>query len=116
VTTPVFDVAALERFLRRIEWSRLPIVVSLWPFESVLNAEFMANEVPGVRVPSSIVERMRRSQDAAAEGIAIAREIAGAVRAMVQGVHIAVPSGRIETVIEVLAGIRNGTGNLEARA
>jgi homocysteine S-methyltransferase len=117
VTTPVFDVQALERFLRRIEWARLPVIVSLWPFESVLNAEFMANEVPGVRVPASILERMRRSaNDAAAEGIAIAREIASTVRTAVQGIHVVVPSGRVEPAIEVLAGIRTGAGNLEAKA
>ena len=43
----------------------------------------MANEVPGVRVPEAVMERMRRadgSAAAAAEGVAIAREIAAALR------------------------------------
>ena len=51
VTRPVFDVGTFERFLARVDLARLPLLVGLWPFESVLNAEFMANEVPGVRVP-----------------------------------------------------------------
>jgi homocysteine S-methyltransferase len=49
--------------------------VALWPFESVLNAEFMANEVPGVSVPDVVIERMRRAGKdgrAAEEGVAIA--------------------------------------------
>ena len=43
-----------------------PIIVGIWPFESALNAEFMANEVPGVTVPDAVLERMRRTQGAEA--------------------------------------------------
>ena len=109
VTKPVFDVGTFERVFRRIESARLPVIVGLWPFESALNAEFMANEVPGVRVPEAVLERMRRvatPEAAAAEGVAIAREIGCALRSTVQGVHVAAPSGRIEAAIDVLAGIR----------
>ncbi len=109
VTKPVFDVAAFERFYRRVEGARVPILVGLWPFESVLNAEFMANEVPGVQVPEDVVERMRRASGpdaAAAEGVAIAREIGRALAGVVQGVHVAAPSGRIAAALDVLAGLR----------
>jgi homocysteine S-methyltransferase len=85
----------------------------------VLNAEFMANEVPGVRVPDALVERMRRAgsaEAAAAEGVAIAREIGSSLKGIVQGVHIAAPSGRIDAAVEVLAGIRSGSPNREAEA
>jgi homocysteine S-methyltransferase len=110
VTRPVFDVGTFEQFLARVESARLPFVVGLWPFESVLNAEFMANEVPGARVPGPVLDRMRRAgavsaEAAAAEGVAIAREIGRALRGTVQGVHIATPSDRIESVIEVLSGL-----------
>jgi homocysteine S-methyltransferase len=110
VTRPVFDRGIFERFLARVESTRLPFVVGLWPFDSVLNAEFMANEVPGARVPGAVLERMRRAgavspEAAAAEGVAIAREIGRALRGAVQGVHIATPSDRIESVLEVLSGL-----------
>jgi homocysteine S-methyltransferase len=109
VTKPVFDVPGFERFVRRIESARLPIILGLWPFDSVLNAEFMANEVPGVRVPDSVLERMRRVETpaaAAAEGIAIAREVGCALKSLVQGVHVAAPSGVTEAAVEVLTGIQ----------
>ena len=61
LTRPVFDVAQFERFLKRIEAARLPVVAGVFPFESARNAEFMANEVPGVRVPDALMERMRRA-------------------------------------------------------
>ena len=105
VTRPVFDVAAFERFLRRVESLGLPIIVGIWPFESALNAEFMANEVPGVTVPDDLVERMRKTNSAeaaAAEGVQVAREIVKAVKGMAAGVQISTPSGRLDAALDVL--------------
>jgi homocysteine S-methyltransferase len=101
----VFDVIAFERFLKRVESMGLPIIVGIWPFESALNAEFMANEVPGVTVPDGLVERMRRAasaEAAAAEGVQVAREIVAAVKGMAAGVQISTPSGRLDAALDVL--------------
>ena len=106
VTQPVFDVAQLENFLRRTEGARPPIVAGIWPLVSVRNAEFLANEVPGVSVPSAVIERMRKASDkskehAIAEGIAIAREMLDRVRGGVQGVQVSAPFGKVELALEV---------------
>ena len=109
ITRPVFDAATFERLYTRIESARIPILAGVRPFESVIDAEFMANEVPGVRVPEQALERMRAAQDAetaSAQGIAIARETLIAIRGMVQGVHISAAGGRIDAALEVLDGIR----------
>ena len=108
VTRPVFDVAAFEHFLRRIEHLKVPVLAGLWPFDSTLNAEFMANEVPDVVVPAALVERMRAavSADAArAEGMAIARELLAALRPMTAGVVVSTQTGRVDRALEVLAPI-----------
>jgi homocysteine S-methyltransferase len=105
VTRPVFDVAAFERFFRRVESLGLPIIVGIWPFESALNAEFMANEVPGVTVPDALVERMRKAasaEAAAAEGVQVAREIVKAIKGMAAGVQVSTPSGRLDAALDVL--------------
>ncbi|MBI3492610.1 MAG: bifunctional homocysteine S-methyltransferase/methylenetetrahydrofolate reductase [Acidobacteria bacterium] len=109
VTRPIFDLHGFEIFLKRIEGSRLPVVAGVFPFESARNAEFMANEVPGVRVPDGLLDRMRRADgaDAAArEGIAIAREIAADLRGIVQGVQVSTPSGDVDAAMAVLDGLR----------
>jgi methionine synthase I (cobalamin-dependent)/5,10-methylenetetrahydrofolate reductase len=109
VTRPVFDVAAFERLVKRIEHARLPVIAGVFPFESARNAEFMANEVPGVRVPDAILERMRRADgadDAVREGVAIARRVALDVRGAVQGVQVSTPSGDIDAALAVLDGLR----------
>ena len=109
VTTPVFDVATFERLHPRIEAAGLPLVLGLWPFESTLNAEFMANEVPGVRVPEPVVDRMRRAgsaEAARAEGVAIAREVGTALKSRIRGVYVAAPSGRVASALNVVDGIQ----------
>ncbi|MDQ3698079.1 MAG: bifunctional homocysteine S-methyltransferase/methylenetetrahydrofolate reductase, partial [Gemmatimonadota bacterium] len=101
ITQPVFDVEQLERFLERIAHVRIPVIAGIWPLVSARNAEFLANEVPGVVVPKAIIDRMRsanaRSKEhAVAEGIAIAREMLGRVRSAVQGVQVSAPFGKVE--------------------
>ena len=110
VTQPVFDASQLENFLRRTEGARVPIVAGIWPLVSVRNAEFLANEVPGVSVPESVISRMRRAgerskEHAVAEGIAIAREMLERVRGSVQGVQVSAPFGKVELALEVFTGL-----------
>ena len=108
LTRPIFDLAGFEQFARRIESARLPIVAGVFPFESMRNAEFMANEVPGVRVPELLMERMQGAEGqeaAAAEGVAIAREIAVALRSSVQGIQVSTASGNIDAALAVIDGL-----------
>jgi methionine synthase I (cobalamin-dependent)/5,10-methylenetetrahydrofolate reductase len=62
ITQPVFDPAILERFMKRIEHVRLPLLCGIWPLVSYRNAEFMNNEVPGASVPRDVLQRMRRAR------------------------------------------------------
>ena len=113
VTRPIFDVAAFEKLLPRLAEAHLPIVAGLFPFESVRNAEFMANEVPGVHVPDSLLDRMRRAENpeaAGREGVEIAREIAAALRNDVQGFQVSTQSGDVTAALAVLHGLREKTG------
>ncbi len=107
VTQPVFDLGLLEKFLRRVEHCRIPVVAGIWPLVSVRNAEFMKNELR-VSVPDSILERMTRAKTPEAareEGVAIAREMLIAVREMVQGAQISAPLGRYASAVDVLEAL-----------
>jgi len=107
VTQPVFDLKQLEDFLRRIEHCRIPVVAGIWPLVSARNAEFMKNELR-VSVPDEIIARMTRvatGEAARAEGVAIAREMLGAVRGMVQGAQISAPQGRYGSALDVLEAL-----------
>ena len=109
LTRPIFDLASFDRFLTRTKSMGLPVIAGVFPFESVRNAEFMANEVPGIRVPEGLMDRMRRADGhdaAAAEGIAIAREMATALRPRVQGLQVSTASGNVDEALAVLDGLR----------
>jgi homocysteine S-methyltransferase len=106
ITQPVFDVAQLEGFLDASRHLSIPIIAGIWPLVSVRNAEFLANEVPGVTVPDAIIRRMRRANErskehAVAEGIAIAREMLAQVRPRVQGVQVSAPFGKVDLALQV---------------
>jgi len=112
ITQPVFDpdqlLAFIEELKRRGIW--IPIVAGIWPLVSARNAEFLANEVPGVVVPPEVVERMRRASEkgkdaALEEGIQIAREMFERVRPHVQGIQVSAPFGRIPLALRVFEGI-----------
>lgn len=112
VTQPVFDADSLFRFLDAIDEFRIPIVAGIWPFTSFKNAEFMANEVPGVVVPPPLLERMsqaRTREQGRALGIEIARELVAKVRDHVAGFAVSAPFGNIRTALAVLGKTDAGT-------
>lgn len=106
VTQPVFDSNQLEEFLRRVEEYHIPVIAGIWPLVSYRNAEFLANEVPGIHVPKEILDRMRLAQErgkeaAVEEGVTIAREMFDRVKDHVQGIQVSAPFGRVPVAVEV---------------
>ena len=91
---------------------RIPIVAGIWPLVSYRNAEFLHNEVPGVRVTPAIMERMRVasaiSKEAGRdEGLKIARESLLEVREFIQGVQVSAPFGNVKYALEVFEVCRS---------
>ena len=119
ITQPVFDAAQLEKFLKSIAHVRIPVIAGIWPLVSLRNAEFLANEVPGVSVPPDVIARMRRATDkskehATAEGIAIAREMLTGVRDVVQGAQVSAPFGKVELALQVFEGMHTPNDRVRA--
>jgi len=115
VTQPAFDPELLGSFLDQWEGRTPPVIVGLWPLESLRNAEFLDNEVPGVRVPPQVMERMREAEirgpeAAREEGVLIAVEAAEALLPRVRGIQVASPRGGVEMALEVVRRIRARVG------
>ncbi len=107
MTQPVYDPVVLDKFLTDIAPLGLPVLVGLLPLASYRNAEFLHNEVPGMQVPESVRERMRKAgsgADARREGVAIAREMLAAVRSRVAGAYVMPPFERFDLALEVIDG------------
>jgi homocysteine S-methyltransferase len=108
VTQLVFEPAAVRDFAARIADHRIPIIAGIWVFDSARNAEYLANEVPGVRVPPELVDRMRAAEErgqAVEEGVAIARDIVRALEGVVQGIQIGAPGTNLDALLGVMTGL-----------
>ncbi|NIN71045.1 MAG: bifunctional homocysteine S-methyltransferase/methylenetetrahydrofolate reductase [Gemmatimonadetes bacterium] len=115
VTQPVFDAETFLGFLEKIDHVRIPTVAAVWPLVSYRNAEFMANEVPGVVVPDAILGRMQRASDsgkeaAMDEGLAIAREMVETLEPHVQGVQVSAPFGKVGFALQVFDALSDWSG------
>jgi homocysteine S-methyltransferase len=111
ITQPVFDSECLFRFLDAIEGSRIPIIAGIWPFTSFKNAEFMANEVPGVVVPKALLDRMSKAttkEHGRALGIEIAQELVAKIKDAMAGFAVSAPFGNVGTALAVLGKVDVG--------
>ncbi|MGD0553091.1 MAG: bifunctional homocysteine S-methyltransferase/methylenetetrahydrofolate reductase [Sedimentisphaerales bacterium] len=108
ITQPVFDADTLFRFLDSTKKSKIPVIAGIWPFTSLKNAEFMANEVPGVVVPAKLLERMsaaKTQQQGKTIGIEIARELIDRINTRVAGFAVSAPFGNVKIALAVLGKI-----------
>jgi homocysteine S-methyltransferase len=105
ITQPVFDSESLFRFLDFSALFKVPIIAGIWPLISLRNAEFMANEVPGVYVPPRVLERMRScstADDQRKMGVEIASELINEIKKSVQGLQISAPLGQVELALALI--------------
>jgi homocysteine S-methyltransferase len=123
ITQPVFDVAQLLHFIERIEREgiRIPIIAGIWPLVSARNAEFLANEVPGVVLPDRVLQRMQRAsaigkEHATEEGIRIAQEMLAEARPAIQGVQVSAPFGKVSLALRVFEALPGASGTEAVRA
>jgi homocysteine S-methyltransferase len=105
MTQPVYDPKVLRRFVEDTRELGLPTLVGLCPLASRRNAEFLHNEVPGMRIPDDIRQRMAAAAtpDAARrQGMLIAREMLESVKDDVVGAYLMPQFGRYRSAVEVL--------------
>ncbi len=98
VVPPVFDLDGFLQALPQLRAAARPVLVGLHVLADSREAEFLANEVPGVRMPAAVVARMREAEAEgrhAAEGLAVATELAGALREHVAGLVLSGTDGLV---------------------
>ncbi len=117
ITQPVFDLRQLEQFVQRIDRDgiHIPVIAGIWPLVSARNAEFLANEVPGVIVPEAVMARMRIAsaegkERGTEEGTTIAREMLADALPMIQGVQVSAPFGKVPLALRVFEAIPGWSG------
>jgi homocysteine S-methyltransferase len=102
MTQPIYELAPLERFLRRVGTPPIPLLLGCMPLHSSRHAEYLHNEVPGITIPDEVRRRMRdageRGQE---EGLHLSQELLSQARSQVQGVYLVPSYGRYDVVSEL---------------
>jgi 5-methyltetrahydrofolate--homocysteine methyltransferase len=89
----VYDVEAFERYLEALDrtgaLARSPFLVGITPIRSARAARMMT-QVPGIRIPETLIRRLEQSSNPQEEGFQISLEIIEKTRRLpgVRGVHI----------------------------
>lgn len=110
----VFEPHRIEVFHKRYremtgEDFKLPVLMGLMPLYSIKHARFLHNEIPGISIPDSLMERMDRAgENAANEGVQIAQELLRDIRGMVQGAYILPAFGHYELVADIIDAVPVG--------
>ncbi|HEX5249656.1 MAG TPA: bifunctional homocysteine S-methyltransferase/methylenetetrahydrofolate reductase [Gaiellales bacterium] len=104
MTQVLFDASQLERFLERLGGPpAVPLIVGVWPVRSHALALRLHNEVPGISVPSDVLDRLDLAgAEAAREGMAVARDLLASVRDLAAGAYLVPPFKEPEAVLELL--------------
>lgn len=106
ITQPIYDMEKAAQLKEALDAAGItvPIFVGVMPLLSSRNAEFLHNEVPGIRLTDEVRERMREAEQtgtAREEGMAIAKEIIDAICKHFNGVYIITPFLRYDLSIEL---------------
>lgn len=118
ITQPVYSEEKLLEVHKATKHLNTPIYIGLMPLTSSKNAEFLHNEVPGIKISQSIRDKMASLQDnpvqSAREGIAITKSLIDAASELFNGIYLITPFLRYEMTVE-LARYTNEISNLLGR-
>lgn len=106
MSQPLYDLDTLQRFLDRVGDLPVPLLLGIMPVQSFRHAEFLHNEVPGILIPASLLDRMRQAGERGlAESIAQAQEFLSEAKSLVAGVYLMPSFGRYEVVSELVKAL-----------
>ncbi|QOY35876.1 bifunctional homocysteine S-methyltransferase/methylenetetrahydrofolate reductase [Anaerobacillus isosaccharinicus] len=105
LSQPVFSIEQVAKIYEVTKHIKAPIYLGVMPLTSSKNAEFLHNEVPGIKLTEETRERMMRvsgDQEASHyEGIQIAKELIDEVHRYFNGLYLITPFLRYEMTVEL---------------
>lgn len=110
MTQPLFSEKQIEAVAQATAHLSAPVFVGIMPLVSGANAEFLHNEVPGMKLSDEVRQAMARHghdrQGAAKEGVNIAKSLIDTAMAHFNGIYLITPFLRYELTAELCAYIR----------
>jgi homocysteine S-methyltransferase len=100
-TQPVFDIEEFRSFVSQIKETKVPVIAGIMVLASLQHAQFIQNEVPGISIPDTIMQRMAKGRKD--EGIIIAKELLQETKNVSQGACIMLPFGKYELIEKIIS-------------
>ena len=103
MTQPLFDPLLIEKFYHASKHLDVPIFLGIMPLTSGRNAEFLHNEVPGIRITDEIRKRMANleGEEGRRMGIEIAKEMVDEALRYFKGIYFMTPMIFYEMTVEL---------------
>ena len=107
MSRPVYELDSLLRVVAALEAEDIPLLLSVTPLRSFEEADYLANEVPGVCIPSDTLRAMERAGRGAARavGIELAADLLIQARKLVSGVIVTAAEDDLTGLAPLLAAV-----------
>lgn len=109
MTQPVYDSAGIEKIYEATAHLPVPVFIGIMPITSLQNAFFLHNEVPGIKIPDPIFERMEQvesKKQQQAEGIALTKELLDVACEKFNGIYLITPFDYWQMSEELISYVR----------
>lgn len=115
MSQPLYSEEQILKVYEETKHLDAPIYIGIMPLTSSRNAEFIHNEVPGIRISDSIREAMLKAgedkEQARKEGLAIAKSLIDAAYDLFNGIYLITPFLQYELTVELAAYIQQKERN-----
>jgi len=88
LTTPVFDLALLEKFLKQVNTFGVPVIAEVMILRTAGMAQFLNRHFRSGLVPDWIIKKLATAPEKEKASIEIFAEIVSGIKDLCQGVHI----------------------------
>ncbi|GIP36726.1 bifunctional homocysteine S-methyltransferase/5,10-methylenetetrahydrofolate reductase [Paenibacillus sp. J31TS4] len=114
MTQPVYDPAMIDRLYEATKHITVPIFLGFMPVISGRNAEFLHNEVPGIRIPDEVRARMAglEGEEGRRVGVEICKELLDYALDKFHGIYFMTPMLHYGMTAELTRYVRERTNRL----
>ncbi|MFB1052158.1 bifunctional homocysteine S-methyltransferase/methylenetetrahydrofolate reductase [Paraliobacillus sp. JSM ZJ581] len=113
LTQPIYSPEAIFELKQATAHIEVPIFIGVMPLTSTKNAEFLHNEVPGIRLTDEVRERMRATVGSKAasteESISISKELIDTALEHFNGIYLITPFMRYDICVKLVEYIQEKT-------
>lgn len=115
LTQPVYDAQTLTTFLDALE-REVEVVLGVMPLLSARQADYLHNEVPGIRIPDAVRDAMHKAGDQGERvGAELAEALVARLRPRIAGVYIVPSLGRMRGPLALVRAWRSQAGGAGGR-